>query len=322
MNSSIYHIGFGVDEKYAKYAGVLMTNIVLTHLGQPIFFHIACDGLSAEDRKRFDQFAVLYKNVRVYLYDASKFLDSLNPISSKASPRLHRAVLLRVLLPIFVPKDVKRLLYMDVDMLCLDRLDELWRIDMKGMAVGATKSDSSTETRKRMNAGILLYDVPLWNKNNFSQKVVSCFQKYSEKMLAVEEDAINTVLKGDFFELSDRFSFLIEVNNPLTINIGEDTAALHFIKEAKPWTKGCVPYIHDIYWRYVRQSLWYDMEMLEPTTIKAAFFAGITAELQGNHEEACKYYGAVARKLTEYYVEDNKAWLFGNKAFDEDNYEE
>ena len=29
---NIYHIGFGVDANYAKYAGVLMTNIVLTHL--------------------------------------------------------------------------------------------------------------------------------------------------------------------------------------------------------------------------------------------------------------------------------------------------
>ena len=58
------------------------------------------------------------------------------------------------------------------------------------------------------------------------------------------------------------------------------------------------------------------MEMKEPTTVKAAFFAGITAELHEEYEEACKYYGAVARRLTEYYVEDNKSWIFGSNAFE------
>ena len=258
----VYHIGFGINAEYAKYAGVLMTNIVLTHIGQEICFHIACDGLHEEDKRRFDQFTVLYRNVKIFLYDASKMLDNLNSISSKAAPRLHRAGLLRIFLPIFVPKNVERLLYMDVDMLCLKRLDELWEIDMQGMAVGATKSDSSTEKQKNMNSGFLLFDVPLWNSRNLTEKVIKCFQKYSEKMLGIEEDALNTVLKGEFLELSDKFSFLIEVNNPLTINVGNDTVALHFIKEAKPWTKGCVPYIFDIYWRYVRQSLWYDICLL------------------------------------------------------------
>ena len=91
-------------------------------------------------------------------------------------------------------------------MLCLKRLDELWEIDMQGMAVGATKSESSTEKQKNMNSGFLLFDVPLWNSRNITEKVIKCFQKYSEKMLAIEEDALNTVLKGEFFELSDKFS--------------------------------------------------------------------------------------------------------------------
>ena len=99
---NIYHIGFGVNADYAKYAGVLMTNIVLTHLGQPICFHIVCDGLYEEDKKRFENFSLLYGNVKIILYDAVKTLNNLNPISAKAPPRLHRAVLLRILLPSLV----------------------------------------------------------------------------------------------------------------------------------------------------------------------------------------------------------------------------
>lgn len=47
MSEQVYHFGFGVDARYVKYAGVLMTNLVHQHLGQPLCFHLACDGASA-----------------------------------------------------------------------------------------------------------------------------------------------------------------------------------------------------------------------------------------------------------------------------------
>lgn len=50
VSEQVYHFGFGVDARYVKYAGVLMTNLVHQHLGQPLCFHLACDGIGEEDR--------------------------------------------------------------------------------------------------------------------------------------------------------------------------------------------------------------------------------------------------------------------------------
>ena len=318
---NIYHIGFGVDANYAKYAGVLMTNIVLTHIGEEIYFHIACDGLYEQDKKRFENFSLLYKNVKIFLYDAKKTLDNLNPISSKAPPRLHRAVLLRILLPSLVGENIKRLIYMDVDMLCLKKLNEIWQRDMEGNIVAAAmhhsykvKARSWNLSKERfLSAGFMLIDVVSWKKNNITKRVYENFQKYSERMTAIEEDALNTVLDGEFLDIGDNYNFCIEVNNPLNSVIDKDTVVLHFFEESKPWTKGCIPEIHKLYWRYVRQSLWYDMEMKEPTTVKAAFLAGITEERKRNYKEASKYYKATAKRLIEYYMEENKSYLFDEK---------
>ena len=49
-----YHFAFGVDANYVKYAGVMMTSIVWNHPGQPICFHLACDGLHEEDKARLE----------------------------------------------------------------------------------------------------------------------------------------------------------------------------------------------------------------------------------------------------------------------------
>ncbi len=319
---NIYHIGFGVDANYAKYAGVLMTNIVLTHLGQPICFHIVCDGLYEEDKKRFENFSLLYGNVKIILYDAVKILNNLNPISAKAPPRLHRAVLLRILLPSLVSDDIKRIIYMDVDMLCIKRLDEVWKIDMKDNIVAAAMQYPNIKKSKSLNlsknkllaAGFMLINVVSWKNNNITEKVFECYQKNSEKLVAIEEDALNMVIDGEFLEIGDRFNFCIEVNNPLKCVIGKNVVVLHFFQESKPWTKGCIPEIHKLYWRFVNLSLWYDtVEMKEPTTVKSVFLAGVTEEMKKNYKEACKYYGAASKRLIEYYIEKDKKYLFDEK---------
>ena len=319
---NIYHIGFGVDSNYAKYAGVLMTNIVLTHLGQPICFHIVCDGLYEEDKKRFENFSLLYGNVKIILYDAVKILNNLNPISAKAPPRLHRAVLLRILLPSLVSDDIKRIIYMDVDMLCIKKLDEVWKIDMKDNIVAAAMQYPNIKKSKSLNlsknkllaAGFMLINVVSWKNNNITEKVFECYQKNSEKLVAIEEDALNMVIDGEFLEIGDRFNFCIEVNNPLKCVIGKNVVVLHFFQESKPWTKGCIPEIHKLYWRFVNLSLWHDtVEMKEPTTVKSVFLAGVTEEMKKNYKEACKYYGAASKRLIEYYIEKDKKYLFDEK---------
>ena len=82
MSEQVYHFGFGVDARYVKYAGVLMTNLVHQHLGQPLCFHLACDGIGEEDKRRLDAFTMLYRNVELYIYDMTKMLDRLNQISA------------------------------------------------------------------------------------------------------------------------------------------------------------------------------------------------------------------------------------------------
>lgn len=321
MKNNIYHIGFGVNGEYGKYAGVLMTNIVMIHLNQPVHFHIVYDdGLYEEDIRRFNKFAMLYKNVKISFYDGEKILNRLNPISSNAAPRLHRSVLLRILLPSLISKDIDRILYMDVDMLCIKRLDELWAMDMKEKIVAGAAFYPPVEKIKRFNlnqdkflaGGFLFINAKLWNKNRITEKVLDFYQKNSEILTGIEEDALNTVLKGNFLDIGERFNCHIEVNNPLSARYDKDTVVLHFFMESKSWTKGCIPEIHEMYWKYVRLSLWNDLEMKEPSTVKAAFLAGVTAELNKNYKEAEKYYKATCRKLIEHYVEKGKTWLFNN----------
>jgi UDP-glucose:(galactosyl)LPS alpha-1,2-glucosyltransferase len=313
MNEQVYHFGFGVDANYVKYAGVLMTNLVLRHPGQQLHFHLACDGIDETDKRRLEEFVQKYRNVKVDVYDLRRQLDALKPIRSTAPSRLNRSVLLRILLPSLVPLEAKRLVYMDVDVICCRRLDELFALDLQGQAIAAVRDTKSSENAAALGlaggkycfAGVLVINVVYWRQQCLTEHIVSYYQQYSDKLLLLEQDALNAVINGGFTELDKRYNFLIEVNNPLMCAYPEDVAILHCVNEAKAWTKGCVPQIYDLYWQYVRQSPWHDLQPVEPNTAKAVFLAATTAELQGDYEQARKYYVAVINRFTEYY--NNKA---------------
>lgn len=321
MKREVYHIGFGVDANYAKYAGVLMTNIILKHPNQCVCFHIACDGMYEADRRRFECFKNLYRNTEVFIYDCTERLNNLNSISKKAAPNLHRAVLLRLLLPVVVPKEVKKLLYMDVDILCLEKLDSLWEMDIEKFSVAGLlhsrhekkSSEWNLSQNKFLCGGFLFINVSLWNDQNITERALKNYQKYSEKMRAIEEDALNTVIDGNFLEISRKYCYCVKPNNPLNIFLTEGIITMHFEEETKPWTKGCLPEFKKLYWNYVEQSLWNGIQAVEPITVKTAFLAGTTAEVQKDYKEAMKYYKIVSTKLIEYFFEKNREEIFSEK---------
>lgn len=313
MSGQTYHFGFGVDANYVKYAGVLMTNLVLLHPDRELCFHLACDGIDDADRQKVNEFMEHYPNASVLIYDVRHELDSLKPIRKDAPQRLHRSVLLRVLLPEYVPQEVKRLVYMDVDVICRHSLDEFFSIDLQDKAVAAVKDTKSVQnaaalglsSNKYFFAGMMVIAAACWRKKKMTARIISYYQQHSDRLRFLEQDALNAVINGDFVELDKRYNFLIEVNNPLMCNYPASAVILHCVNEAKAWTKGCLPEIRELYWQYVRRSPWNDLQPSEPTTVKAAFLAATTEELHGKYEQARRYYVMVINRFTEYY--QNKA---------------
>lgn len=308
------HFAFGVDANYVKYAGVLMTNLVHQHIGKQLCFHLAMDGLSKEDEERLNNFTALYRGTEIYGYQADDIISQLNLPSENVPPRLNRSVLLRVLLPQFLPRQLKRVIYMDVDMLARGSMESLWKLDLKGCPLAALPERTengnadrlSLSSGKYFNAGIMVIDLELWRRRKLTEKVTACYQQNTSNFLMMEQDALNTVLDGDFLPLDIRYNRQLEANNPAAAKWEPEDVVLHFVNEAKPWTKGCLQEFYDMYWQYVKLSLWQDIEPLEPTTVKAGYLAGKNAEARGDYKEAAHYLGITAARLMEYYLYESE----------------
>ena len=306
-----YHFAFGVDANYVKYAGVMMTSIVWNHPGKPICFHLACDGLDEEDRTRLDTFTKLYSHTRIELYDVREELQGLKLFAGTVPERLNRTVFLRILLPALLPETAQRMVYLDADMLCVGDLDALWRAELEGRAVGALLNPGNLRLSRALglththylSAGTLVIDLGKWREQKLTQRVMNAYRRHGAQFSLLEEDALNLVLDGDFTELPAEWIAIMEAFNPLLLHRQPGNLLLHFINDGKPWIRYCAPEIEELYWGYVRRSLWSDMKPLEPWEVKIAFLAGINAKESGHYEDAAHYLSLAGERLMQYYLE-------------------
>ena len=249
-----WQFAFGVDANYVKYAGVMMTSIVLNHPGQPICFHVACDGLDEADKQKLDEFTMLYRNTRIMIYDASELLKSI-PKPQVAPERLNKSVFLRILLPNFLPKELTKVLYLDADMLCIGRLDALWQTSFRGQALAAVFYEGKPQehalrlglqTDVYFNAGMMMINLQVWRQKNLTKQVLDIYQKRITDFILLEQDALNYILQGDVLEFPCCFNHMMDAFNPLLAKIQPEDAILHFANEGKPWIRYCAAEIEQL----------------------------------------------------------------------------
>lgn len=311
------HIALGVDANYIKYAGVLMTNLVHQHIGRQLCLHLAVAGVTEEEKERLTQFGQLYQNVTLRVYLADNLLQELRLPADKVPKRLNLSVFLRVLLPKYLPKNVDKVIYMDVDMLCCGPLTELWQTELGKNVLAAVPYPEAAgkEQLERLgltkahyfNAGLMLINLKQWRKLNITDKVIEFFNANVERCLLLEQDCLNSLLDDRVLLLEPKYNRQLESNNPDAHENRPGDVVLHFVNESKPWTKGCLPEFYAAYWKYVELSLWREVVVpVEPTTVKASYLAGKNAEARGDWQEAAKYYGITASRLMQYYLYESK----------------
>ena len=315
-----FHCAFGVDANYVKYAGIVMTSIVLKNPGHPVVFHLFTKGINDEDVEKLEEMGNLYSNVEICVYEISQELAEMDEaLGNIGIGRLNNTVLIRLMVPLVVPDDVERVLYLDADMLCVNKLDSLWQTDLEGHPLAAVNEGNHKRSAKRLNlrsenylnAGGMLIDVAKWRAMNLTQAVLTDFKQNKPRYAILEQDAINHVLQGDFKVWENSTILLMDAFNHYKIHCDETKNVFwHFLNEGKPWFEYADEQIAEPYWQVVRRSPWYDMEKQVSKNVKICYLAGKNAEKQGDYRAAAKYLGAVGDKLMEDYLKKQKTGKF------------
>lgn len=263
-------IVLGFDNNYATYSRVLIASICENNSNRQIMFHVLTDGLLPEKEKAVWSVVQRY-NQRVCFYKID--IDLLKDCPIRKGSRLNIAAFYRILMPVILPTTLKKVLYLDCDIIVRHNLDNLWNTDIDNFAVGVVLNEDTDDVRvyNRLqydyklgcfNSGVMLANLEYWRKHDVSGRVLKFIRQYPERLRAADQCAFNYVLKNEKKNIPLKYNVQNEflyIDSELRLarhywdelyDAIKDPYILHYTCVLKPWFIECNHPFKDEYAKY------------------------------------------------------------------------
>jgi lipopolysaccharide biosynthesis glycosyltransferase len=176
-----------------------------------------------------------------------------------------RAVYLSLLLPDLLP-ETHRILYLDVDLVVMRDVSELFDVDLGDRPLAAARDGFISESpgvpnpdQERsgsppgfpyFNAGVMVINAEIWRKERVGARAIDLLRESVPPPGYLEQDALNSLTAGRWTELDRRWNVLsisdqLGVSEPgrviggrtmaEQVRLERDAFILHFAGPRKPW---------------------------------------------------------------------------------------
>lgn len=253
---TVMYILVTIDEAYAKPFRVLAQSAVTNNPGYKLVFVLAHSSIRLAIIRELQDYC---ERIGAALLPATIGEEALR--EAPATRRYPREVYYRLLAPHVLPKHIKRVIYLDCDMLVVGSLAPLWETDLHGMAYAAASHSGENGLVNRMNqlrlktmheyfnTGVLLIDLDRARRVITTEKLIECTESLGKRIILPDQDVFNVVCGEYCIPIDeelwnyDAYSYV----RYLTASRGEhdvdwvmeNTSVLHFCWPHKPWK---VPY--------------------------------------------------------------------------------
>lgn len=160
----------------------------------------------------------------------------------------------RLLTPYLLPQSAQKAIYLDVDLVILDDIVDLWQTPFNGHLICAVRDFLGTfgasildptafgidPAEKYFNSGVLLIDLAQWRAQDISKRVMAC-RLANEAMVqagphySYDQFGLNIILHRQWQELDRRWNYppgpgIEPLRHP---------AIAHYYGDIKPWKPKC-----------------------------------------------------------------------------------
>lgn len=161
-----------------------------------------------------------------------------------------------------LPSDVKRVLYLDADVLVREDLATLYETDLGGNTVGAVlhpyperraevvdgaflRLSTGASPPGYFNSGVLLVDLALWRADAITERAMILYERFGEQIgTGLDQDVLNCLFSGGWTALDPRWNKPID-RHPVGLfgegrmaYLMEASGIIHYVGRIKPWHDG------------------------------------------------------------------------------------
>lgn len=171
----------------------------------------------------------------------------------------------RLLVGKLLDKSIKKVLYLDSDMVITGSINALWNLQMEGKSLIAVpdKIDEEETIFSRVgvehkypyfNSGMLIFDLDIMRSINFLPKVFEIVRDYSNLLTMHDQDILNLIFKESVLIADIKWNYIYKKAAQ------ELPVIIHFIGPVKPWHFGARHPYRNQYLNYLKKSIFNDCE--------------------------------------------------------------
>lgn len=264
-----------IDNGYVKYCIVMLTSLFVNNPEETFHIHIIAGELSEEARHQLTDMVEREYKQQLSLYLVGEEVLASCPIDHENYISI--STYYRCFITDILPRTLSKVLYLDCDLIVHGSIRELWETDLQGYAVGVVEDmwSGKPEHYSRLdypeefsyfNAGVMLVNMDYWREHHIGEQVAEYINRYPERLLYNDQDALNAVLyKQRLFipfrwNMQDGFFRKKRKLRPVSVPALEkemgQAAIIHFTGGKKPWNDKCVHPYKKTYFRYLDMTRW------------------------------------------------------------------
>lgn len=281
------------DDNFVQHCCVMLVSLLVNN--KDVDIYILTEGLKPTNQTIITEEVERYEGKVKFCQVDSSIIEKFPMPSIGGLSHISRATYYRLLIADLLPESVHKAIYLDCDMIINRSIDELWNTQLDGYAIAACLQIGYGYEALRLgypikygyfNAGMNLINLDYFRKNNVSHKLVDYIRMNYKTIKFHDQDALNGVLYDKTLHLmpqwnmtsaayayqlrkkGDRISgklindYKIEKANAK--KYAKNPYILHYVSKPKPWQKGCVHPLYQLYYDYAKKTKYFCHIMPEP----------------------------------------------------------
>ncbi|HDR1434445.1 TPA: glycosyltransferase family 8 protein, partial [Pasteurella multocida] len=196
---------------------VVAIKSIINHNEKGISFYIFDLGIKDENKRNINDVVSSYGSevnfIAVNEKEFESFPVQISYISLATYARLKAAE--------YLPDNLNRIIYLDVDVLVFNSLEMLWNVDVNNFLTAACydsfieneksehkKSISMSDKEYYFNAGVMLFNLDEWRKMDVFSRALDLLAMYPNQMIYQDQDILNILFRNKVCYLDCRFNFM------------------------------------------------------------------------------------------------------------------
>jgi len=265
MDNNTINILVVSDDYYAILMAAFLKSVELNHhTNEIVEVYIVDDNISKKNKQRIIS-SISSPKIKLNWLVMNEIIpkDIQLPLVGNSYPI---NTYIRVLIPHFIPKDIKKIIFFDVDMIMLDDVSKLWAIDTGDYVIGAVSDTIGTipktlgngiENYQELgldpdlgyfNAGLLVMNVDKWLQQDITKKTFDTINNNKKYAGLGDQYGLNISLAGNWHAIDPLWSCF-------SVNTDANPHLIHYFN-VKPIYKDYSFNYKEEFYHYLNQTEW------------------------------------------------------------------